>query len=222
MLACSRELRTPGRIASEKTKHRNQSQQKPYTLQASEPMFLLPTRSNLRLMLRSALLLVSLATYAMSPDDVVWSLIKASPHDRWLEHLAFGFAAILLGTALCLKVQNSRAIKASSVQEKLADGLQFVGLGTLLPLPGFVLLVLGGVGLDFLATEQKRTVPEEPSRVPVNTWAGALSAHTGLCCAFVSMVIFCVVLIDRVADVLFATSALISLGASAGRALRSR
>ncbi len=185
-------------------------------------MFLPPTRSNLSSMLRSALLLMSFATYAISPDDVVWSFIMASPHARWLEHLAFGFAALLLGTALCLKVQNSRAITASSVQEKLANGLQFFGFGTLLPLPGFVLLVLGGVGLDFLATEQKCTVPEESSRLPVNTWAGALAAHAGLCCAFVSMVMFSVVLIDRVADVLFATSALISLGASAGRAWRSR
>ena len=181
-----------------------------------------PTHSHLRLMLRSALFLFSAATYIVSPEDVIWRFIKASPHARVLEHLAFGLAAILLGTALHLRVRTSFSEEGSPAQAKLASLLQSIGLGFLLPLPGFLLLVFGQLGIDSLSRERQPTVPEEPRDLTTNTWAGALAAHIGLCCAFASMVIFSIVLVDRVGDVLFATSALISLGANARRALRPR
>jgi hypothetical protein len=48
-----------------------------------------------------------------------------------------------------------------------------------------------------------------------------LATHVGLCFAFLSMAIFSVVLIDRVADALFAMTALVSIAANSRLFLRA-
>ena len=53
-------------------------------------------RKNFRPLLRLGLLLAAVATYIVSPEDVVWRFVKDAPHSRLLEHCAFGVAAILL------------------------------------------------------------------------------------------------------------------------------
>jgi hypothetical protein len=186
-------------------------------------------RSRLRLIVRAALVLAGLATYLISPDDVVWHLIKAAPHSRVLEHAFFGLAAALLGLALLLKVksgphpENPDSREYSRTTGTVARVLEAIGIGSLLPLPGFLLLVLGDLAASLLLGG-RQSIAEDPrterdaaraqSPLPGSQWRTTWATHIGLCLAFLSMAVFSVVLVDRVADVLFALTALVSIVAN--------
>src|ERR1700691_224022 len=42
---------------------------------------------------------LAFATYAIAPDDMVWRIVKDSPHHRFLERSFFVVAALLMGAA---------------------------------------------------------------------------------------------------------------------------
>ena len=188
------------------------------------------------LIVRAALLLAGLSTYLISPDDVVWRFIRTASHARALEHALFGIAAAILGFALFLKVkasahpENRDSHGPSRITGTIVSILQAIGIGSLLPLPGFLLLVLGDVVASLLlygrhsTAEDPRSEGEDSrlARGPLQAfrWRDALATHLGLCCAFLSMAIFSVVLIDRVADVLFAMTAFVSVAANSRPFLR--
>ncbi len=52
-------------------------------------------------------------------------------------------------------------------------------------------------------------------------WGSALLSNLGLVCAFASMLVFSILLIDRVADALFAFTALVSIAAGTRDTLRA-
>jgi hypothetical protein len=185
--------------------------------------------SRLRLIIRAALLLAGLATYLISPDDVVWHFIKAAPHARVLEHAFFSLAAALLGLALLLKLrlgadpENQHGHDRSRTTATVARSLEAIGIGSLLPLPGFLLLALGDLAASLLPdsrqpiaadprTERAHARAQDPPHG--SRWGSTWAPHIGLCLAFLSMAVFSVVLIDRVADVLFAATAVVSVAAS--------
>jgi hypothetical protein len=105
--------------------------------------------------------LVGISTYLIFPDDVVWHFIKTSQHARIWEHALFGTAAALLGFALLLKVkagahpENQDSHGPSRTTATVASLLQAIGIGSLLPLPGFFLLVVGDGALSLLLYGQK-------------------------------------------------------------------
>jgi len=194
------------------------------------------TGNCLGLIVRAALLLAGLSTYLISPDDVVWRFIRTAPHARALEHALFGIAAAILGFALFLKVkasahpENRDSHGPSRTTGTIVSILQAIGVGSLLPLPGFLLLVLGDVVASLFlygrhsTAEDPRSEGEDSRRArgPLQAfrWRDALATHLGLCCAFLSMAIFSIVLIDRVADVLFAMTAFVSVAANSRPFLR--
>ena len=191
--------------------------------------------NRLSLIVHAALLLVSVSTYLISRDDVVWRFIKTAPHPRVLEHALFGVAAAMLGFALLLKVkasanpENQHSYGRSRITATGASLLQAIGIGSLLPLPGFLLLVLGDTAATLLLYG-RHSIAEGPgaerdshrdrSPLQASRWGNALATHMGLCSAFLSMAIFSVVLIDRVADLLFAMTALVSIAANSRPFLR--
>ena len=191
--------------------------------------------NRLSLIVRAALLLVGVSTYLISPDDVVWRFIKTAPHARVLEHLSFGLAAAILGFALLLKVkasadpENQDSHGRSRITATVASLLQAIGIGSLLPLPGFLVLVLGDLAASLLLYG-RHSIVEDPraegdsrrarSPLQASRWGIALTTHIGLCFAFLSMAIFSVMLIDRVADILFAMTALVSIAANSRPFLR--
>ena len=190
--------------------------------------------NRLGLIVRAALLLVGLSTYLISPDDVVWRFIRTTQHSRALEHALFGIAAAILGFALLLKMktgahpENQNSHGPSRIRVAIASILQAIGIGSLLPLPGFLLLVLGDAAASLLLYGRNSTAESEgeDSRrtgrpLQAFRWKDALATHIALCCAFLSMAIFSVVLIDRVADVLFAFTALVSVAANSRLFLRA-
>lgn len=185
--------------------------------------------NRLDLVVRAALLLVGVSTYLISPDDVVWRFVKTAPDARRLEHAFFGIAAATLGFALLIKLnasahpENQYNRTRSRITAAAGSLLQAIGIGSLLPLAGFLVLVLGDVGASLflncrhsIAEDSGAERDSRRDRSPLQTsrWGTALAAHIGLCFAFLSMAIFSVVLMDRVADVLFAMTALISIVAN--------
>jgi hypothetical protein len=188
--------------------------------------------NRLTLIVRAVLLPAGLSTYLIFRDDVVWRFIKTAPNARVWEHVLFGIAAAILGLALLLKVKASAHPEndgPSRIKASVASLLQAIGIGSLLPLPGFLLFVLGDGALSLLLygrhstaagpkAERDSCLARRPSQD--FRWRNALAPHIGLCFAFISMAIFSVVLIDRVADVLFAITALVSIAASSRAFLR--
>ena len=165
----------------------------------------------------------------------MWRFIRTTPHARVWEHALFGIAAAILGFALLLKVkagahpENQDSHCPSRTTATVASLLQAIGIGSLLPLPGFLLLVLGDGTLSLLLYGRHSTAEDPRSdrdsrlaRRPSQgfRWRNALAPHIGLCFAFLSMAIFSVVLIDRVADALFAMTALVSIAVNSRPFLR--
>jgi hypothetical protein len=188
-------------------------------------------RHRLSFIIRVALLGVGLSTYFSDPDDVVWRFVRAASHARALEHVCFGTAAAILGLALFLKMKASvdrtkqEIHDPSPTRGAAVSLLEAIGIGSLLPLPGFLLLVFGDLGVSLLLDGPHPTAQgpaaglESHRNLEAFRWRDALATHLGLCCAFFSMLLFSVLLIDRVADVLFAVTALISIATIARRAL---
>jgi hypothetical protein len=166
---------------------------------------------------RSLLLAAGLCTYLFSRDDLIWHLIKNSPRARSLEHGVFATAAAILGLSLLLELRAD-SLAAGVGQQALASFLRSVGIGCLLPLSGFLLLVIGDLAISLLLPHiQPANSRGGPVSRPVAPskprWSAVLIKHIGLSCAFISMLVFSIVLSDRVADVLFALTAVISVGA---------
>jgi hypothetical protein len=119
---------------------------------------------------------------------------------------------------------NQLSHKSSTNMAIVANLLEAIGIGSLLPLPGFLVLVVGDVATSlffhrkhasFGDSGAERVLPRTISPSRAFRWSDALATHLGLCFAFVAMIIFSVVLIDRVADVLFGITALVSMAANA-------
>jgi hypothetical protein len=186
-------------------------------------------RSRLSFIVHAVLVLVGVSTYLISRDDVVWHFIKAAPHPRVLEHAFFGLAAFILGISLFLKIKSETPPENPDIQNHsrttatVASLLQAIGIGSLLPLPGFLVLILGDLAGSLLFGsrqpsaedyENERYAGQARSSLHRSRWGGALVPHTGLCLALLSMSVFSVVLIDRVADIMFAVTALVSIATS--------
>jgi hypothetical protein len=166
-----------------------------------------------RMILRALFLVAGLCTYLLTPDDIIWSLVKSSPHARMLEHLGFAAAAVALGLSLMLELRagsltsDGRIVTTGAWHRPLASLLRAIGLGSLLPLPGFILVVVGDVAVSLFS-------PQNQAENSGQQYKARLARHIGLFCAFVSMLVFSVLLVDRVADVLFALTAVISIVAA--------
>jgi protein-S-isoprenylcysteine O-methyltransferase Ste14 len=113
-------------------------------------------------------LLVSLAflTYLLVPDDIVWAFVKDSSHPHLLERSLFAVATLLIGAAAAIctwaraypapqRVSSSAPIACDGpyghlrFPSHLGNLLFAAGLGSLVPLPGFLILVAGQALLDF-------------------------------------------------------------------------
>jgi hypothetical protein len=178
-------------------------------------------------LIHNGLLLASVLTYWIDREDVVWRFIKAAPHARPLEHLSFGAAAVLI--ALGIRLSSLAAHRDFESRRNEATGWGGVfyaaGIGTLLPLFGFLLFVIGGFVriARFESARSQRSVsprdllegrkpmPPDPRRPSTFRWKSVLVHQAAACCAFLSMAVFSITLADRQAEYLFAATALVSV-----------
>lgn len=181
------------------------------------------------LLVHQVIVATAFGTYLIQRDDTVWQLIKNSGEHRvLLERVLFAIATLMVGAAavICTRfgrirrplrgrpdLMSSGKLPAISVW---GDLLYAVGLGSLAPLPGFIILV----GAELLRTCRLMGRNRELSRggllrstafSPDQTeWHASREgfAKWGI---FLTMLVFTITLKDRVAEVLASSVFLVAI-----------
>jgi hypothetical protein len=173
-------------------------------------------------------------TYLVDREDVVWRFVKdsATPHE--LERRAFILASLFIAAGAILCTWARACCRASSgvVRESyrcpyrrtyLGDLCYAIGLGSLAPLAGFVILVTGEALRVFRLmrriggpTRQDRLLLGRPLVLPVAEeihprWGSAFRQEAIKWGLLVTMIVFVITLKDRHAEVLAAASFLVGL-----------
>jgi hypothetical protein len=182
-------------------------------------------------LLHELIVIAAFCTYMADREDVVWRFIKQYPERRALEHALFLAATLFIGigAALCSWARASaesvtspaRAISSRSFEhlQFLGEWLFAVGLASLAPLWGCILLVAGeAIRLIRLIRRDERNVQvleSSSTRVtghPDRTgtpWARAIRIEAGKWGLFLTMIVFTITLIDRLAEYLAGASVLL-------------
>jgi hypothetical protein len=148
----------------------------------------------------------------------VWRFIKGASDARLLEHIGFGVAAAAIGAGILLGSWRTdrdfiaEGWTAGSIRRRcLGEILHGIGIASLVPVAGFVILVAGETIRSVrYARLEMRIAPEL-----LDAWKWVVLSQGFAWCAFVSMVIFSVVLLDRVADYLFLGTIMIAMATRA-------
>jgi hypothetical protein len=183
-------------------------------------------------LIHGLVLLIGWGTYLLDRDDVLWRFIRHSPQSRLLEHLGFGGAAAAMGIGILLGCwRTDRDYRAEGwtqgvIRRRCAgEILHGIGLATLVPVAGFVLIVCGEAIRSVRYAGLKMRIAREgggglPGGIPITAppgpaWKWLVLSQAGMWCAFVSMVIFSIILIDHAADRMFGITMLVSIGTRA-------
>src|SRR5208283_4752806 len=130
-------------------------------------------------------------TYLIDPDDIVWRFVRNSAAPR----------LIAIGAALCTQ---GRALHRPKFFGEL---LYAIGLGSLMPLPGFVILV-AGESLRILRPMRRPTDAEETFD---SGWGNSLPPRDVKWGILLTMIVFSITLKDRHAETLAVVSFLVGL-----------
>lgn len=144
-------------------------------------------------------------TYLLERDDVVWRFVKDTAAPHHLERLAFIVATLFIaaGAAICTR---ARAYGRSRPRY-LGDVCYSIGLASLAPLAGFVILVAGET-LRVMRL-RRRVGGHNPAEDLHPTWSKALRLEAVKWGLLLTMVVFVITLVDRHAEILAAASFLV-------------
>jgi hypothetical protein len=175
-------------------------------------------------LIHGVLVILCWLSYLFDRVDVVWRFIKDSANSRLLEHLAFALAAACIACGVWLGAwpngndaggasQTPRSIRRRS----LGEILHVIGFASLLPLAGSVALVCAETvrSIHYARCRIARSTPQPiaPANAPNPSRSSRLRhillRHIAGICAFLSMLAFSIALRDRMADALFAATALV-------------
>jgi len=150
-------------------------------------------------------------TYLIDRDDIVWRFIRDTSAPRLWERSLFILATILIavGAALCTR---ARALHATQ-QQYLGELSYAIGLGSLMPLPGFVICVAAESLRILRLTRRVAAQPSEPTSQtqPHRYWGQAFRKEAVKWGILLTMIVFVITLKDRIAEVLAAASFLVGL-----------
>lgn len=158
-------------------------------------------------LIHNLIVAVAVLTYLIQPDDIVWRFVKDRPGPHALERYIFIVATlfILAGAGICTWARAKNTGDGPS--RFVGDFVYAIGLGSLLPIAGFVVLVAGeGVRLFRLALRGDAAAIESDTG-----WGRAIRREAVKWCVVASMIVFVITLRDRVADVLVVVSFVIGL-----------
>jgi hypothetical protein len=172
------------------------------------------------------LLIVAIAflTYLFDREDIVWRFVKDSTAPRTWERSLFLIATLVIavGAGICTW---ARALPERNISPGLGQNrdlrrprylgeLSFaIGLASLAPLWGFVILVAGEALRLFrlMRREYDQTPVSSPQAKSNAQWRKALRQEAGKWGMLLTMIVFVITLKDRLAEVLAATSLLTGL-----------
>jgi hypothetical protein len=161
------------------------------------------------------IVLLAFLTYLIDPDDIVWRFVRDTSSPRLWERALFILATTLIAAGAALStwaraIPTTRPILPRSRIRPcyLGELLYAIGLGSLLPLPGFVILVAGESLRIFRLIRRENG---QSPHLPASTWGRAFRKEAIKWGILVSMIAFVITLKDRVADVLVASSFLVGL-----------
>jgi hypothetical protein len=174
------------------------------------------------------LLIVAIAflTYLVDRDDIVWRFVKDSTAPGTWERSLFTIAtlAIAVGAGICTSARalRGRDISPGVGQNRdlrrpryLGELLFAIGLGSLAPLWGFVILVAGEALRLFRLMrredDQTRPLASSPQAKSKPQWRRALRQEAGKWGMLLTMIVFVITLKDRLAEVLATASLLTGL-----------
>lgn len=180
--------------------------------------------------------LIAFLTYLVDKDDVIWAMVRGFQHPRLSERLFFAFGTLLIGASTALRTWahtrggppgfrqplpflNSTFDWHRRYPLEIGNFLFSIGVGLLAPLSGFVFLVLSEsiLMVRLIAREQSigdSTFGERLSSIAgigPSSWANAIRKESGKWGIFLAMIVFTILLVDRVVEVLIASSVVLSL-----------
>lgn len=179
----------------------------------------------------------ALLTYLFDRDDIVWRFVKDTSTPRLLERAVFIAAtiAIAVGAGILTwtrahgKQQGSSRVGSYRSPHRLpflGDLFYALGLGTLFPLAGFVILVGGEVLRVFRLNKRanherlsfaRQRVPDSSPLARAHeiesgpSWGKAFQKEAVKWGILVTMIVFVITLTDRLAEYMIAASFLVGL-----------
>jgi hypothetical protein len=167
-------------------------------------------------------LIVGLAilTYLFDREDIVWRFVKGTAEPHQLERFLFILAAVFVaaGAALCTWARGRGTAKLASGSDSqrtpqcalyLGDMCYAIGLGSLLPVAGFTILVSGDA-LRIFRLIRRESDPANRSSLPVAPrklrWSAAVRKEAIKWGILISVIVFSITLVDRQADILVGLS----------------
>lgn len=170
-------------------------------------------------LLRLLVVGAAFSTYLFDPVDVVWRAVEHRPDARLLERLCFAFATALIGAALSTAAVASAQAKRENGGRgprirragPIGSVLFAVGVASLAPVPGAVILVLGEsvLALRLILLERSSGREQNLPGAPHASWLRAVREESAKWGIFLTMVVFTSLLIDRVAELLAVASLLV-------------
>lgn len=176
-------------------------------------------------------------SYLIQRDDIVWRFVKDSATPRELERSLFIVAtlSIAVGAGICTwALAYRRPERTAGVgpyrylrhPRYLGDLLYAIGLGSLAPFSGFVILV-GGEALRVSrlirrVDDHAQNFQQHPLPTPISVahalakeldlrWGEAFQQEAVKWGVFLTMIVFVITLKDRLAEILAAASFLVGL-----------
>jgi NADH:ubiquinone oxidoreductase subunit H len=179
----------------------------------------------------------ALLTYLFDRNDIVWLFVKNSTAPREMERALFIIATLVIAVGAgvctwagaCRRPQSATGVRSyRSLQRPLflGDLLYAIGLASLFPLPGFIILV-GGEALRVFrrigrADDHAQSLQQNPWPAPAlaacaletesgSSWVMAFRKEAAKWGIFLTMIVFVITLKDRLAEYLAAASFLAGL-----------
>jgi hypothetical protein len=189
-----------------------------------ESSFLTATRFEVRheTLLRQLIFAAAFSTYLFDPDDIVWRFIRQSPSSRALEHMFFFLATLLVAAAavLCTWARANSPLSTPGLPivrfpHLLGDLLFALGIATLAPLSGAIFLTVAEA-LRLLRLQNSFAIAftsdagKASSPIPTRAWAHASIREAVKWGILITMVVFSITLIDRLAEALAVVSVLLA------------
>ena len=158
--------------------------------------------------LRQLIIAIAFSTYLFDRDDIVWRFIKNNPSRRTQEHLLFCVATLFIGVGAAICTWT-RANRRSPRTKNAGEFLFAIGLASLAPLPGFIMLLAGEMILTCIFLRQEAASIQSPAARSFSPdWTAALRHEVAKWGMFLTMIAFSITLKDRLAEILATISVL--------------